>query len=127
MAERLRMTFGEVTLDVVCRDTPTARAVRRACPLSGTTQTWGAEAYFTADIDAPLEADARAVVTAGEIAFWPDGGAIAVGYGPTPISRGEEIRLAAPTNIFADAEGDVSALAKVPAGAPVRVEVVDGD
>ena len=30
-----------------------------------------------------------------------------MGFGPTPISQSDEIRLAAATNTWADAEGDV--------------------
>ena len=125
MANRIRLTFGDVSIDATLRDTPTAQAVLEACPLSGTTQTWGEEVYFTTPIEVAEEPDARAVVEAGEIAFWPGGRAIAVGFGPTPASQGDEIRLVAPTNIFADAEADVRALAAVSAGAPVRVERLD--
>lgn len=125
MTQRLRMTFGTVTLNVICRDTPTAKAITAACPLHGTTQTWGKEVYFGADILAGEEPDARAIVEPGEIAFWPAGKAIAIGFGPTPMSVGGEIRLAAPTNIFADAEGEVRALADVAAGVPVTVTTLD--
>jgi hypothetical protein len=67
------------------------------------------------------EKDARAVVIPGEAAYWPDGHCIALGFGRTPISQGDETRLASPCNIFGRLVGDVKALAKVKAGTSVRV------
>jgi len=124
MPSKVRITVGTVTLEAVCRDTPTARAVLDACPIEATASTWGEEVYFSAPLDVGRESDAKAVVDLGEIAFWVEGRAIAIGYGPTPASQGDEIRLAAPTNIWADAEDDVRALASAGDGDPVRVEVV---
>ncbi len=69
----------------------------------------------------PREKDARAVVTPGEIAYWPQGPAIAIGFGRTPISQGNETRLASPCNVFAKALGDVKSLGKIKTG--VKVEV----
>ena len=60
-------------------------------------------------------------LTPGEVAYWPDGPCIALGYGRTPISKGDETRLASPCNIFASALGDVKALAMVKEGTKVRV------
>ena len=118
---RLRFDFGTLTLDAELLDTPTGRAVAAALPISSSVLTWGEEVYFEVPVQVPAEADARAVVTPGEIAYWPEGHCIALGFGRTPISRGDETRLASPCNIFAKALGDVKALAAVRAGATVKM------
>ena len=118
---RIRFDFGTVTLDADLLDTPTARAVAAALPISSSALTWGEEVYFEVPVRVAREADARDVVVPGEVAYWPDGHCIALGFGRTPMSRGEECRLASRCNIFASTLGDVKALAAVSAGARVQV------
>ena len=117
---RVRFDFGSLNLDAELLDTPTAKTIAAALPITASALTWE-EVYFEIPVKVAREKDARAVVTPGEIAYWPDGHAIAIGFGRTPISKGDETRLASPCNIWAKALGDVKTLGKVRGGAKIKV------
>ena len=118
------MTIGPVKLEAELLDTPTADAIYAKLPFNSTASTWGNEVYFATPVHVRKEADAKDVVEAGELAFWVEGDSIAIGFGPTPVSRGGEIRLVTKTNIWGRALGPVTALGQVKDGDSVGVEKV---
>ncbi len=121
--ENLVLKIGPISLVAELLDTPTAREILRHVPFTSSANTWGDEVYFSTPINASIETNAKDIVEAGELAFWVEGSCIAIGFGPTPISLGNEIRLAAKTNIWGRSLTDVKLLSKVKDGDPISVEI----
>ena len=120
--KKIILKFKEKELILNLRDTPTAELIYDALPFSSTVKKWGEEIYFETPLDIELEDNARAVVEFGEIAFWNNGSAIAIGYGKTPVSNGNEIRLISPCNIWADSVFDKSYIAQIKENEIVEIE-----
>jgi len=119
---KLSLRFKSGELEVELFDTPTARALLEALPFESQAQTWGEEVYFATPVKAKLEKDARQVVEPGTVCFWTEGDAIALPYGPTPISTDERPKLASRCNVLGSIVGDPKRLAAVKGGETVRVE-----
>src|SRR5215510_343503 len=118
---RIRITAGSVSADAILNDSATATAVWNALPLSVPGQTWGDEIYFTIPVKAKPEAP-RETVDMGALGYWPPGQAFCIFFGPTPASRGDEIRPASAVNVFGRIEGDSTIFKAIRAGTRVRLE-----
>ncbi|HTH16564.1 MAG TPA: cyclophilin-like fold protein [Magnetospirillum sp.] len=121
---KLRLHIGKLAIDAELFDTPTADALYAAAPFESRATTWGGEVYFTVPVRTEREHDARDVVQPGELAFRVEGEAVVIGYGPTPNSSGDEIRLAMPANVWGITTHDVRQLQDVEAGELIRVEAL---
>jgi uncharacterized protein len=120
-SRRIRITAGAVTAEAELNDTRTATAIAAALPIEGRAQTWGDEVYFDIDLTLPGES-AQEVVALGDLGYWPPGTAFCIFFGPTPMSRGAEIRPASAVNVVGRVVGDPRVFARVRPGARVRME-----
>ena len=117
---RIRWSGGEVLARL--DDNPTSRRLLEALPCSSEARTWGEEVYFELPVEAELEADARQVVEPGTVCFWVEGRSLAIPFGRTPASRGDECRLVTAVNVLGQLEGDPRALAAIRDGDHLDVE-----
>lgn len=119
----IRVSWSSGELRARLYDTPTANQLLAALPCQARANTWGEEVYFEVGMEAELEADARQVVDPGTVCYWVEGQALALPYGPTPISEGAECRLVSEVNVLGKFDGDPRLLSTVQSGESIRVEV----
>lgn len=112
---------GEVYAELSDENPGTARAVWDALPIEARASTWGDEIYFSIPVEAEAE-NPKEVVEMGDLGYWPPGSAFCVFFGPTPASRGDEIRPASPVNVLGRVEGDPRVFKKVRGGERVVIE-----
>ncbi len=122
MARRVRITAGSVSVTAELNDSRTAEAIWETLPIEARVATWGDEIYFTIPVRLSEE-NAQETVALGDLGYWPPGKAFCIFFGPTPASRGGEIRPASPVNVFGHVLGDLAVLRAVRPGETVRVEV----
>jgi hypothetical protein len=116
---RIKWPRGELTAALSA--TETASAVLAALPAKARANTWGDEVYFALPVSVKLESDAREVVDPGTVCFWVQGSSLALPFGRTPASDGDECRLVTRVNVLGKIEGDPRALASVRDGDPIEV------
>jgi hypothetical protein len=118
---KLRIRAGDVTAIATLNESATADAIWKALPIEARTSTWGDEIYFGIPVHLPEE-NGQEVVQLGDVAYWPPGHAFCIFFGPTPVSRGSEIRPASAVNVVGHIEGDPLGFRRVSAGSRVILE-----
>jgi hypothetical protein len=125
MPRRIDIVAGQVTVTAELNETQTAEAVWAGLPVEGVVNTWGDEIYFSTPLSLEQESG-QDLVEMGDLGYWPPGKALCIFFGPTPASRGDEIRPASAVTIFGHVVGDATVLKSVPDGAQVRVRQSEG-
>ena len=123
---RIRITAVPVVMEAELNQSRTAQQIWNALPIEGPGNMWGDEIYFSIPINAETD-NAQAVVELGELAYWPPGTAFCIFFGPTPMSRGTEIRPASPVNVVGRLLGEPKNFKQVSDGTVVKIEKISDE
>ena len=124
MDYRIRITTGDVSMEAELNDSKISRAIWNALPIEQVGSTWGDEIYFSISVQAEAE-NAREVVQLGDLGYWPPGTAFCIFFGPTPASRGDEIRPASAVEVVGHLLGEPTDFKRVRSGRVVSIEKMD--
>ena len=93
--------YNDFNLNIKLNNSQTSKAIQKLNDFKAKINTWGEEIYFETPLKtANLDLNSRDVINLGEVAYWVEGSSIAIGFGPTPASLGNEIRLVTKVNII---------------------------
>ena len=124
MSKKIKITAGDVSMEAELNESKTAELIWEALPIKEDGNTWGDEIYFSIPVKAKSE-NPKEVVELGDIAYWPPGTAFCIFFGPTPASRGNEIRPASVVNVVGKLLGNLKDFKKVRSGTEVVLERVE--
>ena len=120
MNRTIQIKVNNIELEAILNNSRTAEAIWEALPIIAHTNTWGDEIYFTIPVKLELERG-QELVEMGDLGYWPPGNAFCIFFGPTPMSRGEEIRPASAVTVFGKVAGDATVLKRVSSGTQIII------
>ena len=121
MAKRIRIKAGRIEMSAELNELKTASLIWDALPFEAKVNTWGDEIYFSIPVKAELD-NPKEVVEKGDLGYWPPESAFCIFFGPTPISKGDEIRPASGVNLVGRLLGDPQEFKKVSSGERIILE-----
>jgi hypothetical protein len=124
MPAKIKITAATITIEAELFDTVCARAIGEKLPIDTTPNEWGDEFYFEIPVTMPLDETATRVVKVGDIGYWPPGEALAIFFGPTPLSRGNDPVPASEVNLVGKVLGDATVLKKAKGASTIILEKI---
>ncbi len=121
---KIRITVGSVRLDAELKSTKTALEVYGALPVESPVNTWGEEFYFKLAGVKDHRETATNQVKVGDVAFWGAGQVLAIFFGRTPMSMGQDPVPADRVNVIGRIVGDASVLRSVMDQPNIRIEKI---
>jgi uncharacterized protein len=121
---QIKMTIGSVRIMAELKPNRTADAVFKALPLQAKVNQWGEEFYCHLPGVTDYRETATTQVKVGDVAFWGLGGMLAIFFGRTPMSLGDDPVPADRVNVIGKIIGDAKALRAAIGASTILVEPV---
>lgn len=118
----IKITVGGITLDGELKANKTADEVYAALPIEAPVNTWGEEFYFKLPGVKDYRETATTQVKIGDIAFWGVGQILAIFFGRTPMSMGDDPVPADRVNVVGQVLGDPRRLREVIDATRIKIE-----
>ncbi len=122
MPTKINIVVKDIVLAAELFDTVCATKIAEALPITASPHEWGDEFYFDIPVAESLDDSHTNSVCIGDIGYWPPGRALAIFFGPTPISTGSKPVPASDVNLVGVIKGDASILRRVKGAAIIRLE-----
>jgi len=119
---KIKIAIKDIVLDAELFDTPCAKSIAAALPIIAAPNEWGDEFYFDIPVAKPLDDTATTSLKAGDIGYWPPGNALAIFFGPTPMSKGSDPVSASAVNLVGRINGDAAILKRAKGATEIRIE-----
>lgn len=123
-SHRIKITIGGIQLLAGLKPNRTAQAIVDALPISAPVNQWGEEFYCKMPGVKDYRETAKNQVKVGDVAFWGNGEMLAVFFGRTPMSLGEDPVPADRVNVIGKIEGDAKILQQATGATTMQVELL---
>ena len=121
MKRTILIKVGQIEVVAELNDTNTAQSIWEALPIKAHVNLWGDEVYCSIPLSLELETG-QELVNVGDLGYWPQGNAFCIFFGPTPMSRGDEIRPASQVTVFGKVIGDATVFKQVASGTEITIK-----
>jgi len=121
MSKKIKIIATQIEMIAELNDTKTAQKLWEVLPIRAIGNRWGDEIYFSIPVKTEID-NLQEIVEIGDIAYWPEGPAFCIFFGPTPISSGDKIRPASAVTVLGKLLGNPKDFKKIKSGTKITLE-----
>jgi hypothetical protein len=125
MPTPITIIIGKSVLSAELFDSPCAKQIIDYLPIEARPNEWGDEFYFTIPVEASLDETSTTRVKVDDIGYSLPGNAMAIFFGPTPLSTGSDPVPASAVNLVGRILDDATVLKREKGATRIRIEKED--